>query len=216
MTIHQFMYRYLKDPVIIEAGACDGQDSLIIANMFPNGKLYSFEPVPALYQKAQQKLKNKTNAKLYNMALSDREGEQQMHVAFEFDNNCGSSSLLKPKLHLEYYQRITFDEIINVKTTRLDDFVKKENLERVDFLWLDMQGYEPIVLMDSPETLKKTIYIQTETQNIETYEGVILSKEYKKFMEKSGFVLLFDDSKDYKDGGDLTYVNKEYYAKVMV
>lgn len=215
MTIHQFMYRYLKDPVIIEAGACDGQDSLIMANMFPGGKLYSFEPVPALYQKAQQKLKNKTNAKLYNMALSDREGEQQMHVAFEFDNNCGSSSLLKPKLHLEYYKRITFDEIINVKTTRLEDFVKKENLERVDFLWLDMQGYEPIVLMDSPETLKKTVYIQTETQNTETYEGIMLSKEYRNFMEKSGFVLLFDQAKDYKDGGDLTYVNKEYYNKII-
>lgn len=215
MTIHQFMYRYLKDPVIIEAGACDGQDSLIMANMFPNGHLYSFEPIPALYQKANQKLKNKTNAKLYNMALSDKNGEQQMHVAFEFGNNCGSSSLLKPKLHLEYYKRITFDESITVPTIRLDDFTEKEKLQQVDFLWLDMQGYESVVLMDSPQTLKKTTFIHTETQNTETYENVILSKEYRKFFEKNDFVLIFDMAKDYKDGGDLTYVKREYYDKIM-
>ena len=59
MTPHQFMYKYLKDPVIIEAGACDGEDTVIMSNMFPNGMIYSFEPVPALYQKALRKVKNK-------------------------------------------------------------------------------------------------------------------------------------------------------------
>ena len=211
MTPHQFMYKYLKDPVIIEAGACDGEDTVIMSNMFPNGMIYSFEPVPALYQKALRKVKNKKNVKLYNMALSDNNGEQIMNVAFEYGINCGSSSLLNPKLHLEYYKRITFDEKINVKTVILDDFVKNENINKIDYMWLDMQGYESIVLKNSPNVLKMANFIHTETHNTESYEGNMLTPEYVDFLEKNGFALLFDSSKSFTDGGDLTFVKKSYY-----
>lgn len=211
MTPHQFMYKYLKDPVIIEAGACDGQDTLMMSNMFPNGMIYSFEPVPALYQKALRKIKNKKNVKLYNMALSDNNGEQIMNVAFEYGQNCGSSSLLNPKLHLEYYKRTTFDEKINVKTVILDDFVKNENINKIDYMWLDMQGYESIVLKNSPNVLKMANFIHTESHNTESYEGNMLTPEYIDFLEKSGFALLFDSASSFTDGGDLTFVKKSYY-----
>jgi len=213
MTIHQFMYKHLQDPVIIEAGACDGSDTLIMSNMFPNGKIYSFEPVPALFERTKERLKNKNNVKIYNMALSDKTGEQPMHVAFEFDKNCGSSSLLNPKLHLEYYKRITFEEKINVKTIRLDEFLKNENIKKVNFMWLDMQGYEPFVLQNSPEALKITDFIHTETQNTECYEGGMLTPKYIEFLQKSGFVILFDNASPYLDGGDLTLIRKELYDK---
>ena len=120
--------------------------------------------------------------------------------------DCGSSSLLKPKLHLEYYKRIKFEETVQVKTIRLDEFVEQENIKHIDFIWLDIQGYEPIVLKDSPKTLDITRFIHTETQNTESYESGVLTPQFIDFMVSKGFTLIMDTARMFVDGGDLTFI----------
>lgn len=98
-----------------------------------------------------------------------------------------------------------------MKTVILDDFVKNENINKIDYMWLDMQGYESIVLKNSPNVLKMANFIHTETHNTENYEGNMLTPEYVDFLEKNGFALLFDGASSFTDGGDLTFVKKSYY-----
>jgi len=44
--------KYLPvNPVIIEAGAYIGNDTLEMSKVWPKGRIYAFEPVPMLYEK---------------------------------------------------------------------------------------------------------------------------------------------------------------------
>ena len=59
-----------------------------------------------------------------------------------------------------------------VETITLDDFVKEKNLERVDFIKADIEGFERNMLQGAQETLKKfapklalcTFYFQNDPQ----------------------------------------------------
>jgi len=48
-------------PTIFEAGAFDGSDTVILAETWPSGHIFSFEPVPFLYEEALKKTKSKDN-----------------------------------------------------------------------------------------------------------------------------------------------------------
>ena len=62
--IHSWVRSNIKpDGIIIEAGACDGQDTVFFSNLLSSGKVYSFEPIAQLYNKAAQKLRGRINVK---------------------------------------------------------------------------------------------------------------------------------------------------------
>jgi hypothetical protein len=77
-------------------------------------------------------------------------------------------------------------------------------------MWLDMQGYEPVVLMNSPNVLKITKYIYTEVSIMENYEGMILYPEYKRFLESSGYEIVYDEL-EWVDGGNVLFENKNKF-----
>lgn len=211
MEIKQYIQQNTKDPVIVEAGSCEGYDTLEFSDMFPNGKIYSLEPVFSLYQSAQEKVKNRKNVFMYNMALAENTGEMDMVIADRFGVPWGSNSLLSPKLHLENNPDITFKNKTKVKTIKLDDFIEQQTINHIDLMWLDMQGYEPIVLMASPNSLKITKYIYSEINLIENYENNICYPEFKGFLEKNGYKVVFEDflhnPKGEIDGGNVLFQN---------
>ena len=177
-----------KTPVIIEAGAGMGEDIIKYSNLFPNGRLFSFEPNPKQYQHVYQLVKDRSNVTLYANALGEKTGDiLDFYVSRNNGNLWGSSSLLKPKEHLKAHPTITFNETVQVKIVNLDDFVKKHNLEVIDFLELDLQGYEPLIVKSSPKTMSITKILYTEINTAEVYEDNILYPEYKQILENLGF-----------------------------
>lgn len=44
---------------------------------------------------------------------------------------------------------------INIETIPIDEFVKEENLKRVDFIKMDIEGSEEKALLGAKETLRK-------------------------------------------------------------
>jgi 2-O-methyltransferase len=53
-----------------------------------------------------------------------------------------SSSVLAPEEHLTVFPDIPFDEIVEVEMTTIAAWAEREGIQRVDGMWLDMQGYE--------------------------------------------------------------------------
>ncbi len=78
-----------------------------------------------------------------------------------------SSSLLKPAAHLEHYPWCTFERKTQVQVVALDRLM----LGAVEFIWMDVQGAEHLVLSGAVETLKRTHYLYTEYSDILMYEG---------------------------------------------
>ena len=150
--------KYLpENPVIIEAGACDGADSVIMANFWPQGTIYAFEPVPESYQTILNRIKNKSNIFAIEYALGDKNGTADFYTSAltwspEEKNFLDASSLLPPTDKMKScFPQLIFNKKIQVPVITLDTWCEQNNVDRIDMLWLDMQGYELNMILASPK-----------------------------------------------------------------
>ncbi len=180
-----FLQYFPEDPVILEAGAHKGKDTLEMARLWPKGTIHAFEPVPHLYQTLIRKTKTFKNIHCYQVALGDTTGTQPMFISSGASD--GSSSLLSPKGHLNYYPKVYFDEIIEVKTITLDDWAKENCITRIDFMWLDLQGLELNVLKSGRKILPTVRAIYSEVSGTELYEGQELYDQLNDWLCTEGF-----------------------------
>jgi len=182
-----------EKPIIIEAGAYDGQDSLYISKIFPNALLYAFEPVPELYLKLYSTVEGNPHITAVPYALSDKTGNATFYLSVINDvpeSVSSSSSLLPPNFPLEKYApHVSFPSRIEVKAITIDDWARNANVDHIDFLWLDMQGYELNTLMAS-DLAKNALVIWTEVEFIEAYKDQYLFKDVLKWMHENNFELV--------------------------
>ncbi len=194
------------NPIILEAGAHVGSDTVEMAKMWPDAIIHAFEPVPNLYKKLCKGTRNLKNVKTYNLALSDQEGELTMYVSSGLSD--ASSSLLKPKEHLDVHPKVFFDDRIKVQSTTIDSWAIKNKIEKIDFMWLDMQGGEYKALSSSPIILNALSCVYTEVSLMEVYENVLLYKSFKKWLEAQGFISKIEKFPN-RDMGDVLFVRKK-------
>jgi hypothetical protein len=98
-----------------------------------------------------------------------------------------SSSLLRPKDHINIFPDVLFNQSEIVDTITINDWVKQYNIDRIDFMWLDLQGNEMRVLSKADLILHTTKVIYAEYSLVEFYEGLTLYEDFKKFMDGLGF-----------------------------
>ena len=141
--ILQTVAPFLGDsPTIFEECAFDGSDTVIMSEKWPTGHIYSFEPVPFLYEEALKKTKSRDNVTLTNKALSNSTRKEIFYLAEVAGQPFQSSSLDVPHLHKEAFPWVAFNQTIHVHTTTVDRIAKKYRLNNIDFFWLDTEGHE--------------------------------------------------------------------------
>lgn len=202
--------------IILEIGSCEGEDSIRLSRKFPNATIYTFEPLPSNVKTIKRNFTKyglKSNH-LYPIAMSDTNSKSDFYVssghpsdspktkAWDYGNK--SSSLLAPKEHKKVHKWVKFDKKIQVKTQRLDSFCRDHGIAKIDFIYLDVQGAELMVLEGAGDLLKKVGAIWLEVEAIELYEGQPLKTDVEKFMESHGFVRI-KDTVD-RVSGDQLYV----------
>lgn len=197
---------FLPDnPIIIDCGAHIGLDAVEFASIH-GSRIFAFEAVPHIFDKLKRNTKNLENVYCYNLALGWFDGEAEIHVSG--GDSDGSSSLLKPKKHLDYHPTVTFNETMKVQCKRIDTWADENNITKVDLLWLDMQGAEQKMLMASDKILKGTKLIHTEVSKDETYEGVDSYKNFKRFLLKKGFKVEVEAIPKGHYGGNVLFIRK--------
>ncbi len=172
-------------PIILEAGAHIGSDTMAMATIWPLSTIHAFEPIPSLYAKLQRNTAKFRNIITYPLALSDRTGEAKMYVSSGASD--GSSSLLVPKEHLTEHPGVRFLKQVKVSTITPDDWVMRHNIRRVDFMWLDLQGHELSVLKAASRILNTVSAIYTEVSLKEMYEGGSQYPNLRQWLEEHGF-----------------------------
>lgn len=196
--------KYLpQNPIIVEAGAHDGSDTVKMSRFWPQGQIHAFEPVDRLHELLSGKITSRSNVKTYKLALGSHNGKAQFHVSSVGD---GSSSLRAPKEHLNYHKDVKFENTIEVEVTTLDTWAAQRGISTIDFLWLDMQGCEFETLVASPHIFSTVKIIYTEVNFIELYEGCVLYPDYKAWLERNGFVEIYQSF--CPDAGNALFVRK--------
>jgi FkbM family methyltransferase len=206
--IHDWIQRFLpRDGIVVEAGTADGHDTVWFAQHFNEGKIYGFEPYTKYFEITKKHTESFPNVELSPFALDAEDGVKELFISDLSGELWGSSSLLKPKDHLELFPQITFKQTQKVQTINLDTWFASKGSPDITLLWLDMQGNEPNVLMHAPNILAKTKYLYTEVSYVETYENVILWNDFKTWLQEKGFEVIKKDGNT-RDMGNMLLRNR--------
>ncbi len=203
----QFFKSFLpENAIIVDAGAYDGTDTAQLSALWPLGNIYAFEPVPNLFKRLEMNTRNCNNVVITQKALSDTVGSFAMHISQGGDQ---SSSLLEPDQQLyKHFPHITFPYSIMVEAITLDAWAEQMGIDRVDFLWFDLQGMEPMVLQASPKIFKTVKAVYAEVSYSDLYKQAPLYPVFKAWMEEHGFVALLE-VKEHSTFGCTLFIRKE-------
>ena len=180
------------DPTILEIGCNDGEDTLWLLDVFDNATVYCFEPDPRAIARFKEKVGERSNVHLFEIALSDHIGDITFYQSGgKLDEKLNetmpegwdlSGSIRQPKDHLAKHPWVTFEQSITVKTVTLDAWCDEHGIEEIDFIWMDVQGAEIDVFQGGVTMLPKTRFIYTEYDNSELYEGQYTLKQLLKHL----------------------------------
>lgn len=157
----------------------------------PQYKQYSlktvlFEPHPVSFSVLKEKWRGDSSLTFVDKALGAEAKTVTMFC--ETANQGQSSSLLKPKKHLEKYPHIKFDSTTEVEQITLDSFMESmSNRQDYNFINMDVQGYELEVLKGSIKTLEHIDHIVTEVNWEELYENCVHITDLDRFLSDFGF-----------------------------
>lgn len=126
---------YIKEGyTVVDAGAFIGDHTHAYCNAVgPSGSVYAFEPNPAAFECLQY---NCSSANLFNCGLSN----VKENVNYSADNNAGAGRITQES-----------NNAITIKTITLDSL----KLSALDFLKIDIEGYELNALKGAQKTISK-------------------------------------------------------------
>lgn len=203
LTKEHLRFYLPANPVMLDCGAHDGQDSVEMVKAF-GGHLHAIEAVPAVYERLIKNTLAFPNISTYNIALGNSNKEISFFVSN--GNHGASSSMLAPKDHLTDHPDITFEEKIQATCYTLDNWAGINNVTHIDFMWLDMQGAEKLMLEASEKIIKTVKVIHCEVSLKETYDAVLTYPGFKKFMLSIGFRPEIEVIPPGYDMGDVLFV----------
>ena len=175
-----------------------------LAKLFPTATIYDFEPVPVIFENLKRNVRRYKNIHCFQLALSNSNGAASMFISS--GQSDASSSLQKPKDHLTDHPAVDFKEVQQVPTRTLDTWALENNIQAIDFLWLDMQGHEYEMLYASPQILSTVRLIHTEVSVKETYENALTYAPFKQWLESKGFKALIEAIPPGSDMGNVLFI----------
>jgi len=146
--MHRVFEKYItKDSIVLEGGCHIGTHTLKLASLCNH--LYAFEPLPASNKLLDYNIKtnNINNVTLFCLGLSDKIGETQ--YSWISEGNPGSAGLDNNPMGKP--QNTGVNNIIKVTLTTIDTL----NLDKLDFIKLDVEGYESLVISGGINTIQK-------------------------------------------------------------
>lgn len=165
------------DAVVVEVGANNGGHSRMFLKTFPDGQVHCFEPDPRCIKKWRAGTKD-ARATLYECAVGDEDGEVTFHLSDGretegFPEGWDSSSSLLPPTSTKFkrWPWLRFERKLTVPCVKLDTWFLSSGLERIDFLWADVQGAEALLISGAKTALSKTRYLYTEYGRDQYYQG---------------------------------------------
>jgi len=136
--------------VVFDIGANVGHFTVAFARAVgETGRVYAFEPNPRMVARLSSHiaLNRLQNVTVVSMALGDQSASMELSVPPGDDP--GSGTLLAD------WRRDHQVETHRVPVERLDDYVRHNQIGRVDFIKLDVEGFEPRVLAGAEETIRR-------------------------------------------------------------
>lgn len=141
-------------------------------------------------------------------------GEQDfVDVTLHVSNNAGqSSSILDLGTHKIAHPEVDYTHDVSVKMHRIDKFFATRSadigLDGVDFLNMDIQGFELQALRGMGDTLKQFKWAYLEVNKKELYKGCALVEDLDMYLLGFGFRRVLTEWAGNTGWGDALWVRK--------
>lgn len=194
--------------VIIDAGVNIGAVSVELNQWFPKATIYAFEPVRNTFSQLVNNTTNKTYIKCINEALGSK--NEKVTITLNSEHTINS-------LKATFIGHNSIDnEEINV--IRLDDYLNDQNINHVDILKIDVEGFEFEVLEGCGSLFENDIRCILLEVGYEREPTKVHFSDVDKIMERKGFQLcgIYDTRRSLLGKRRLWYSNNLYIKKDLL
>jgi FkbM family methyltransferase len=181
LALRWFQRQPTASRVMFDVGGHHGTSSELFASQ--GWRIHAFEPDPHNRAAFERRLGACENVTLDSRAVSDRTGDE---VTLYDSTESSGISTLTPFVDSHRPAAV-------IKTVRLDDFVHANEIERVDFLKIDTEGHDLMVLKGFPwDTFRPDIIVCEFEDNKTTRLGYDTA-DMIEFLSDLGYSLLISE-----------------------
>ena len=166
--------------VVFDVGANVGKWTNEARNLFHDARIFSFEPIPNVFDQLQINTKELTKVFINNIALSNVTGE----LSFNY--------YPKSNLFSSIYNHPGGKDgiILKVISKCGEKFCNENEIDCIDFLKIDTEGSEPLVLEGFKEMLKnKKIRLVQFEYGITNIDAKFILKDFFKLFNDNGYIV---------------------------
>ena len=209
--------KFYKPLLVFDVGAHYGETIKLFLKNLNIEKIYSFEASPQNFQILKKKIYNIQPGKVevHNYGLGEKNSNNYINQTTESSSSTinelnKNSKYFEKKLKvLNIKDKETFYHKLPIKIITLDYFIEKNNVQHVDLLKIDTEGYEFNIIKGLSKHCPKIKMIYFEHH----YDDMII-KDYKfsdihKLLNKKGFVMIKKSKMLFRKSFEYLYENKK-------
>ena len=177
-----------ESPIGFDVGANEGQTIKLLQEVFRSPRIYAFEPSSEVFTKLRSR-RYRSDVFLYNFALG-RQNSQEEFINYE-DSRLSSFFPLSTDEESQFgHLKIKAKESVEIKT--IDWFLTRYQINEIDLLKIDTQGYDLQVLQGASESFRrgsiKNVYV--ELNFLKLYENQADAQQITRFLTEHNFHLV--------------------------
>lgn len=141
-------FRNFKEaPIVFDIGGNKGTWSQMAREIIPKARLFAFEPVTETYKEMRDNLKF-TYVNCFNLAIGERRGEVEISFGAPGKGQIMHADIKNPgRSHLKKSEKVAVETI--------DNFCKKNEIKKIEYLKMDIEGYEYKALLGAKRMIKE-------------------------------------------------------------
>lgn len=192
---------------VLDVGANVGDWALLAEEVLPQATIWALEIVPATFTRLRERVQGHTRIRCFNLGLADHDGVLPIH----YDPAASTHATFTE------YPQGGARQRIDCPVRSGDGFLREHGIDRVDFLKMDVEGAEHLVLAGLAEALRtrRIRFIQFEYGRVNILTRFLLHDFYE-LLRGYGYVVgkVFPDFVDFRpyDLGDEDFIGPNYLA----
>lgn len=198
----------------IDVGAHNGEMAEIVLKQFIIKKLFLFEPNPDCI-KNLKKIKKK-NIKIFNYALGNIEKKVYLNIGHissmstinKIEKKSFYTFIKKILIGLFYLKKNIYKKKILIQQIPLFKILKNNNINKIDFIKIDTEGYEYNVLKGLKRYLDLVNILLLECHYDDSLIKNYNFETINKFLVKKNFRLISKNKMFFRKGYELIYKKK--------
>jgi FkbM family methyltransferase len=149
-----------KSAVILDIGANIGITAMYFSKLNTGANIIAFEPHPHTYERAMQNLSKNDFRNIDFRMMGLGEKKERLKLYEVNPNNPGMNRIIPGQQNFPY---------VEIFISTLDEFVREQNIDTVDFVKIDVEGFEYSVIKGGENTLRKykpVLFIELDDNNL--------------------------------------------------